>query len=82
MTDYVKLFHPAGNEEPADTIVAAADACLDEFTACFNSLDLVGMDAHLHFPHVLFSGAERVVWERPGQLPADFFDKLIVKERS
>ena len=35
------------------------------------------MDAHLHFPHVMYSGAERLVWERAGQLPDDFFDKLI-----
>ncbi len=76
MTDYAKLFHPVGNEESADAIVAAAEACLDSFTACFNNRDLVGMDARLHFPHVLFSGAEYVMWERSGQLPDDFFDKL------
>ena len=34
------------------------------------------MDAHLHFPHVMFSGAERLIWEQPGQLPTGFFDEL------
>ena len=77
MTDYAKLFHPAGTGEATDAIVATAEACLDAFTTCFNNRDLVGMDAHLHFSHILFSGAECVVWERPGQSPADFFDNLV-----
>ena len=35
------------------------------------------MDTHLHFPHVMFSGAELIVWPKAGQLPADFFDELV-----
>jgi hypothetical protein len=58
-------------------LIAAAEACLDGFTACFNARDRAGMDAHLHFPHVMYSGAERLVWEHAGQLPSDFFDKLV-----
>jgi hypothetical protein len=77
MTDYTKIFHPAGNDTSGEIIVAAAESCLDGFTACFNNRDRVGMDAYLHFPHVLFSGAEWLVREKPGQLPADFFDTLV-----
>ena len=56
--------------------VAAAIACIDVFTERFNACDLAGMDALLHFPHVILSGETFVVWEKPGQLPATFFDNL------
>lgn len=57
-------------------IVAQASACLDRFTAAFNAQDLAGMDAQLHFPHTMLSGAEALVWRQPGCHPADFFDQL------
>ena len=60
----------------ADEAIAAAVACLDGFTACFNAKDVAGMDRHLHFPHVILSGAQTTVWAGPGQLPADSFEKL------
>jgi hypothetical protein len=61
-----------------DTLVdtTAASACLDRFTAAFNAGDLVGMDAELHFPHTLLSGAQRLVWDGPGRHPPDFFEQL------
>jgi hypothetical protein len=34
------------------------------------------MDAELHFPHTLLSGAQRLVWDSPGQHPPDFFEQL------
>ena len=77
MSDYAEFFKPAASGESADELIAAAEACLEGFTACFNAGDRVGMDAHLHFPHVMFSGAEQLVWEEPGKLPPDFFDKLL-----
>jgi hypothetical protein len=77
MSDYAKFFRPDGSGEAAAELIAAAESCLEGFTNCFNAKDCVGMDAHLHFPHVMYSGAERLVWELPGQLPNDFFDKLI-----
>ena len=77
MNDYAKFLSPEVNGESAAELIAAAEACLEGFTACFNARDRSGMDAHLHFPHVMYSGAERLVWERAGQLPNDFFDKLI-----
>lgn len=76
MSDYAKFFKPIPGGECAADLIAAAEACLEGFTACFNAKDAEGMDAHLHFPHVMFSGAEQVVWEKSGQLPANFFDEL------
>jgi len=72
-TTFLKL-SPSG--EPAAEWIAGAEACLEGFTARFNARDRAGMDAHLHFPHVMFSGAECLVWEGPGQLSEDFFEKL------
>jgi len=76
MTDYSEFFKPSASGASAAELIRAAEACLDGFTACFNARDRVGMDAHLHFPHVMFSGSRRLVWEKPGQLPDDFFDHL------
>lgn len=58
------------------TAVEAALRCVDAFTDRFNARDLVGMDATLHFPHVILVDETLVVWEDPGQLPASFFDDL------
>ena len=57
-------------------LVDAAGACVDAFIDAFNARDAARMDALLHFPHVLFAADELHVWERPNQLPPDFFDKL------
>lgn len=76
MSDYTAFFKPAASGESSAELIAGAETCLEGFTACFNARDRAGMDMHLHFPHVMFSGAELLVWERSGQLPGDFFDKL------
>lgn len=76
MSDAASLFVPPADGAGEETVVAAAIACLDAFTERFNACDLAGMDALLHFPHVILSGETLVVWERPGQLPAAFFDQL------
>ena len=34
------------------------------------------MDACLHFPHQMWSGAQLLEWPRSGSHPADFFDRL------
>lgn len=60
----------------ASVDTTAASACLDRFTAAFNAGDLAGMDTELHFPHTLLSGAQRLVWDSPGQHPSDFFEQL------
>lgn len=54
----------------------AALACLAAFTERFNARDGAGMDAHLHFPHVILAGERLIVWKAPGQLPAGYFDDL------
>ncbi|NML44118.1 hypothetical protein HHL11_10185 [Ramlibacter sp. G-1-2-2] len=70
-------FVSASADTTADTeAIAAAAACLDRFTAAFNARDLAGMDRELHFPHVMLSGAEHLVWDRPGQHPANLFSAL------
>lgn len=70
------LFQPRADNGPEAQMVAAAVACLNGFTSRFNARDLAGMDAYLHFPHVILSGEELVIWEEPGKLPASFFDEL------
>ena len=56
--------------------IAEASACLERFTNAFNACSTPRMDDELHFPHILLSGAERLVWERAGQHPSDFFSTL------
>lgn len=56
--------------------VEDASGCLDRFTEAFNALDLAGMDAQLHFPHVMISESETLLWDAPNQHPSDFFQRL------
>lgn len=58
------------------TRVEQAIVCINAFTEAFNRCDLEEIDACLHFPHVILSGERLLVWERPGQLPASFFEEL------
>lgn len=76
MTDFASFVSTPAGGPPDAQAVRDASACLDRFTAAFNACDVAGMDAELHFPHVMFSGAERLDWPAPGQHPADFFDRL------
>lgn len=56
--------------------IAAAIACVEAFTERFNARDAEGMDALLHFPHVILDGERLIVWKEPGRLPPSFFDGL------
>lgn len=56
--------------------IAAAIATVEAFTEAFNSRDPAGMDATLHFPHVILADETLVVWKVAGQLPEGFFDSL------
>jgi len=76
MSDFAKFVKPEQSDEPEAEIVRAASACLDRFTAFFNVCDASGMDGELHFPHVMLSGAEHLVWPESGQHAADFFEEL------
>lgn len=64
----------SGKGETGDAVEARA--CIERFSAAFNAEDLVGMDAELNFPHTMLSGAHRLEWSGPGQLPRDFFASL------
>lgn len=71
------LFLPASDIDTSESSVESqAFACIDSFTDTFNARDLAGMDACLHFPHIILSGERLVIWEHGGQLPASFFDDL------
>jgi hypothetical protein len=73
------LFTPAHERAEPEAMMAAALAVTDAFTACFNARDLAGMDATLHFPHVIMSGEVLTVWDQPGQLPETFFADLTTR---
>jgi ribosomal protein S18 acetylase RimI-like enzyme len=70
------VFLPEGDGANPEEMVRAAVATADAFTECFNARDLAGMDARLHFPHVILSGERLIVWDGPGQMPQGFFDDL------
>jgi len=77
MSGFTKFFSPGESSESQAELVSVAEACLDGFTERFNAQDLNGMDSFLNFPHIMYSAAELLIWEKPGQLPLDFFDKLV-----
>lgn len=58
-------------------IAEEASHCLDRFTEAFNLRDVAGMDAQLHFPHVMISESNTLLWDTPDQHPSDFFHRLI-----
>lgn len=58
------------------TSAAAAIACIEAFTDRFNARDPAGMDATLHFPHLILADAQLVIWTAPGQLSPTYFDEL------
>ena len=63
MRDFLAFVSASPASADATQAVAAASDCLDRFTAAFNARDVDGMDRELHFPHVMLSGAEVLVWE-------------------
>lgn len=76
MTNPDQLFQPPSDDSSHEEMIAAAICCVDSFTHCFNACDLEGMDAHLHFPHIILSAEEAIIWAGPGNLPQTFFDDL------
>jgi hypothetical protein len=66
MSNPPSLFVSTGDDIDEAATVAAAIACVEAFTDCFNARDLEGMDARLHFPHIILSGETLVLWDRPG----------------
>lgn len=76
MTNVDALFQPCPDEADEAVMIAEAARCIERFTERFNARDLAGMDSFLHFPHVILSGEQLVIWEEPGKLPTSFFDDL------
>ncbi|MEK9211397.1 hypothetical protein [Sphingomonas sp. 2378] len=76
MSDPNALFIPIEDGADEAAMVEAALRCVEAFTDQFNARNLHGMDGLLHFPHVILSGENLVVWDGPGQLPSSFFDDL------
>lgn len=74
MNDASPLFDPALDGQDPEAMVRAAVATVDAFTDRFNARDLAAMDALLHFPRVILSAERLIVWDRPGRMPAGFFD--------
>lgn len=71
------IFTPTGDGQDPAAMIAAALATIDAFTDRFNARDAAGMDDLLHFPHVILSGEQLVIWPERGQMPATFFDDMI-----
>jgi hypothetical protein len=76
MRDFVDFVSANSAPSVGSETIAAAAACLDRFTAAFNARNFDAMDLELHFPHVMLSGAEYLVWECAGRHPANLFSAL------
>jgi len=63
--------------EGGNDVVWPAIDCVEAFTDRFNDRDCDGMDARLHFPHVIPSGEKLTVWEKLGQFGGSFFKDLM-----
>ncbi|MBS0454877.1 MAG: hypothetical protein JSS14_26565 [Proteobacteria bacterium] len=67
MSSFLSFVSKTSDSSIDPDVVEEAARCLDQFTEAFNSLDLAGMDAQLHFPHVMISGSETLLWDEPNQ---------------
>ena len=66
--------YPVARDAAVQPAIDAALAAVDAFTERFNARDPAGMDALLHFPHVIILAERMIVWNAPGALPPDFFN--------
>jgi hypothetical protein len=76
VSDLNKFVSVAADDADYAAQVQLADDALERFTRAFNAGDISGMDAELHFPHVMYSGSELLVWQSPGRHPDNFFENL------
>jgi len=76
VSDFNKFVSVAADDADCTAQVQQADDALERFTRAFNAGDINGMDAELHFPHVMYSGSELLVWQSPGSHPDKFFENL------
>jgi hypothetical protein len=70
------MFHPPHDRDDPETIIRDAIETIDAFAARFNAHDIPGMDALLHFPHIILSGEKLIIWDSPGQVDPDYFTEL------
>jgi hypothetical protein len=70
------MFHPPHDRDDPATTIRDAIATIDAFAERFNARDLVGMDALLHFPHIILSGEKLTIWDEPGQVDPEYFAEL------
>jgi len=71
------LVHLETHTEGGAEAARSAIECIEAFTDRFNDRDREGMEARLHFPHVILSGEKLIVWDKPGQQRDSFFKDLI-----
>jgi len=76
MSSFLSFVSQTSSSAIDQDVVKEASLCLDRFTEAFNALDLAAMDAQLHFPHVMISESETLIWSAPNQHPTDFFLRL------
>lgn len=76
MSNLLSFVSTTSDSSIDQNVAKEASRCLDNFTEAFNALDLKGMDAELHFPHVMISETETLLWNTPNQHPPDFFARL------
>lgn len=76
MSSFLSFVSKTSDNALDQGMVEEASDCLERFTQAFNALDLPAMDAQLHFPHVMISASDTLVWDAPGQHPPDFFQRL------
>lgn len=76
MSNFLSFVSTTSDSSIDQDVAKEASRCLDNFTEAFNALDLEGMDAELHFPHVMISETETLLWKTPNQHPSDFFMRL------
>lgn len=82
MSDFLKLVSASSNSTIHESVIAQASQCLEKFTDAFNACDADAMDLQLAFPHLMLSGAHRLEWNGPGQLPENFFSSLKAQQWS
>lgn len=76
MSDFHSFVSIVGHDTDVTALVQAANDVLDRFTRAFNACDIKGMDAELHFPHIMYSADQLLVWQSAGSHPENFFENL------
>jgi hypothetical protein len=76
MSNFNTFFSIATEVTDCSVLVREADEALERFTRAFNECDIQGIDAELHFPHVMYSGSDLLIWQSSRSHPENFFENL------